>query len=85
MKKIILTTAVFLGMGLASFANPNGGGALNRGETPKRGNRENTLFAPPKLPAHGQDTNQSAPIGSGIVVLTALGAAYLIGKRHDEE
>jgi len=84
MKKIILTTAIFIGLGLTSFANPNGGGALGRGETSKQGSRENTLFAP-KLPAHGQDTNQSAPIGSGIVVLTALGAVYLIGKRHDDE
>ena len=43
------------------------------------------LFAP-KLPAHGQNTNQPAPLGSGIVVLTALGAAYLVGKkRHNEE
>ena len=84
MKKLIITTAIVLGLGLTSFASPNGGGALGRGESTDQGNREGTLFAP-KLPAHGQDNNQSAPLGSGVFVLTALGTAYLIGKRHKEE
>jgi len=84
MKKLIITTAIVLGLSLTTFADPNGGGAFGRGETPEQGNREGNLFAP-KLPAHGQNTNQTAPIGGGIFVLTALGAAYLVSKRQKED
>ena len=82
MKKLIITTAIVLGLSLTSFADPNGGGVFGRGETHEQGTR---LGGTPALPAHGQNTNQSAPVGSGIVVLTVLGAAYLLGKRHHEE
>jgi len=84
MKKLIITTAIVLGLGLTTFANPNGGGVFGRGESTEQGNRETTLFAP-RLPQHGQNGNQPASIGSGIVVLTALGAAYLVGKRREED
>jgi len=83
MKKIITTIAIVLGLCLTSFANPNGGGVFGRGESTEQSNRENTLFAP-KLPQHGQNGNQPAPLGGGIMVLTTLGAAYLIGKRRKE-
>ncbi len=38
---------------------------------------------PPPLPGHGDDENQPAPIGSGIVILLALGAAYGSKKVYD--
>ena len=83
MKKLALTLAIVLGLGLTTFADPNGGGVFGRGESNNREGGE--LFAP-KLPNHGMNTNQPAPLGSGIVVLTALGAAYLVGKkRHNED
>ena len=84
MKKIITTTAIVLGLNLTTFANPNGGGVFGRGETPEQvtGNR---LGGAPALPTHGQNTNQPAPLGGGVVVLTALGAAYMVGKRQKEE
>jgi hypothetical protein len=82
MKKLILTTAIILGLGLTSFADPNGGGVFQRGnETSGEGS---SLFSP-RLPAHGQDTNQPAPLGTGVMVFIALGAAYLVGKRRKEE
>ncbi len=84
MKKLLLTITIVLGLGLTSFAGPTGGGVFGRGESTEQSNRENTLFAP-KLPQHGQNGNQPAPLGNGIMVLTALGAAYLIGKRRKEE
>ncbi len=37
------------------------------------------------LPNHGGDENADAPLGTGIAVLTALGAAYLVGKRRKED
>ena len=84
MKKIITTIAIVIGLCLTSFADPNGGGVFGRGESTDQGNRESTLFVP-QLPQHGQNGNQPAPLGGGIMVLTTLGAAYLIGKRRKEE
>ena len=85
MKKIAMTIAIVLGLGMTTFAD--GGGLFNRGAEPEQnngvyGNRTVT----PMLPNHGQTTNQDAtPLGTGIVVLTALGAAYLVGKKRNEE
>ena len=42
------------------------------------GNREEFGMA---LPSHGATDDQQAPLGSGILVLTALGAGYAIARR----
>jgi len=85
MKKLIMAIAILLGLSLTTFANPNGGGVFGRGESTDQGNREGNLFAP-RLPNHGQDSNQPAPLGSGIIVLTAFGTAYaLYKKRRSQE
>ena len=84
MKKLALTIAIVLGLGLTTFADPNGGGVFGRGETNDRTETSSNLFGP-KLPNHGQSTNQNAPLGSGIVLLTACGAAYLVAKKRKEE
>lgn len=34
------------------------------------------IAQPPPPSQHGQEGNQEAPIGSGLVILAALGAAY---------
>ena len=41
----------------------------------------------PLAPNHGLPGNQNAeaPLGTGIAVLMGLGAAYLIGKKRNEE
>ena len=93
MKKLALTFAIVLGLGLTSFAGPNDG-LFSRGGNAERGGNGSSYFnggnrdgevATPGLPAHGQNDNQDAPLGSGIAVLTALGAAYLVGKRRKED
>ena len=89
MKKLALTIAIVLGLGMASFAD--NGGLFNRGASAPasttsssyEGNRDG-IFAP-RIPNHGETTHQNAPVGSGIAVLTALGAAYLVGKKRREE
>lgn len=87
MKKIALTLAIVLGLGVASFADPNGGGLFGRGETQETregGNSGSGLF--PTLPSHGQTGNMpAAPLGSGIALLTACGAAYLVAKKRNED
>ena len=88
MKKLIITTAIILGLAMTSFADPNGGGLFQRGDTPNKGMsmRENSEVYP-MLPNHNQTTNQNAdaPLGTGIAVLVGLGAAYLVGKKRREE
>ena len=86
MKKLVLTIAIVLGLGMTSFADPNGG-LFQRGNTPENtmGNRDGGT---PVLPGHGLSGNQDgneAPVGSGIAVLLGLGAAYLVGKKRREE
>ena len=94
MKKLIITTAIVLGMSMSSFADPNGGGLFQRGIADEEyygmgyyNNGMRTSNGSPMLPAHGKITNQDAdetPIGSGLAVLALLGGAYLVGKRRKE-
>lgn len=83
MKKLILTIAIVLGIGLCSMAQ-NNGGLFERGETTDSYNRGGST---PLLPAsHGLENDQPAtPIGSGMLVLSALGAAYLVSKKRKGE
>ena len=87
MKKLILTTAIILGLSMTTFADPNGGGLFKRGETPERSMSRFTEGETPLTPGHGLTGNQTAdaPLGTGIAVLMGLGAAYLIGKKRNEE
>ena len=86
MKKLALTIAVVLGLGLASFANTNDGGLFQRGAsepatTELFGNRDGN----PLLPIHGGSGNADAPLGSGVAVLLGLGAAYMVAKKRKED
>ena len=87
MKKLALTLAIVLGLGLTSFAD--GGGLFQRGNSADNNNflREGGQPAMPSLPRqHGLTDNQDAtPVGTGIAVLSVLGAAYLVGKRRKED
>ena len=83
MKKKILTLSIILGLSVASFAQ---GGLFQRGNTPENNNEMNRGFIAPGLPGeHGLETNQDAPLGTGIALLTAFGAAYLVGKKRNED
>jgi len=83
MKKLILTTAIVLTMGLGAFAQ---GGLLGKGATsddylPGDGNRLTT----PSLPSGwGSSEDQDGPLGSGIAVLLGLGAAYMVAKKRKD-
>ena len=91
MKKLIATTAIILGLGLTSFAqgnmfhrnNGDGSSYFAEQSTGMRGGEGGILT--PGLPTHGLSENQNAPLGSGIVLLTALGAGYVVAKRRREE
>ncbi len=93
MKKTIITLSIILGMTMTSFAD---GGLFNRGNNARYGQNSGFIYfnaqdpvrqdvAMPLLPPHGSDDNVDAPLGSGIALLTALGAGYLMSKKHREE
>ena len=94
MKKLALTIALLLGITMTTFAD---GGLFQRGYNAKNGfsgynyfgardmGDEEEVFISPLMPMHNLETDQEAPVGSGIVVLVGLGAAYLVGKKRREE
>ena len=86
MKKLALTIAIVLGMGMSTFAQDAAieeRGLFGRGEGIYR-SEEKTLVTP-GLPNHGESENQDAPLGSGIAVLMGLGAAYMAAKKRNED
>ncbi len=90
MKKLIMTTAIVLGLSMTTFAQGSMFHRENSGDNGnalyQKGGREGgETVLTPGLPIHGQSDNQNAPLGSGIALLTALGAAYLVGKKRREE
>lgn len=94
MKKLIITTAIILGMGLTTFANPNGGGLFQRGIADEEyygmGYYNNGVRSgnTPMLPNHGLSENQDGdetPLGTGITLLLGLGGVYLVANKHKEK
>ena len=90
MKKQIMTIAIILGLSMTSFAD---GGLFQRGNNAQNGQKSGFIFfdnqtrddVVPLLPPHESDQDESAvPVGSGIVLLTALGAGYVVAKRRRE-
>jgi len=96
MKKLILTSAIILGISLTTFAD---GGLFNRGNNGKNGTSSSgySLYFTtrdgdatsgvdtPMLPNHGSQDNEAAPLGSGIAMLLGLGAAYAVAKKRNEK
>ena len=90
MKKLIMTIAIVLSMGTMAFAQDvevyEERGLFGMG-------KESGIFGAKAgedallLPGHGEteDQDADAPLGTGIAMLTALGAAYLVGKRRKED
>ena len=89
MKKLIMTIAIVLGMGMSTFAQEvevyEEKGLFGMGKGIFRGGEgEDPLLNLPELDYETTD-NSDAPLGSGIAVLMGLGAAYLVGKRRKED
>ena len=95
MKKLIMTTAIVLGLAMTSFAQ--GGSMFHRENSGDNGNAVyqdrsyfskdggGTPLSTPGMPDHGGNTNADAPLGSGIALLAGLGAAYMVAKKRREE
>lgn len=88
MKKLTLTLAIVLGMGLG--LNAQNSGLFSRGyvfDEEYYGAGDFRGNGNPLLPNHnyGNNFDADAPLGSGLVLLAGLGAAYLVGKRRKED
>ena len=86
MKKLALTIAIVLGLGMGAFAQ---GGLFQYGEVSEDDyfsvGVRNGEFGLLNLPGqHGLDHDENAPLGSGIALLLGLGAAYALKKRKEE-
>ena len=88
MKKIIFALALVLTIGLCASAQRGGDGFFNNWDDVGNGldkfdDFDNGLRGGgPGTPGHGGG-DQPAPIGSGLLVLTALGAGYVLKKKRD--
>ena len=77
-----------LGLGMSALANPESS-LFQRSSAERLGRGgDNTREELPLIPSHGQDgahQDAESPVGSGIAVLAAFGAAYLLGKKRDRK
>ncbi|MBO6024292.1 MAG: hypothetical protein J6P83_05505 [Bacteroidales bacterium] len=96
MKKLAITIAIVLGLGLTSVAGPKEGGLFKRGVSDEEyygmgAFNNGSLFLnrsdTPMLPNHENPFNNDAdaPLGTGIALLLGLGGAYLVAKKRREE
>ncbi len=84
MKKILFAIAFVMMMVIANaqsdgWFKSNDGGFMDRG-----GSGSDPTIALPS--AHGEYTDQgTSPLGSGLIILGALGAGYAVARRKREE
>ena len=82
MKKILFAIAIVLTIGLT--ANAQGRDSFfswnDADNETYRGSTPNGEFDLPSQ--HGQNTDSTVPVGSGLLVMTALGVAYAMKKKH---
>lgn len=87
MKKLILTIAISLILCATTYAQ-NKGGLFQRGDVPAETSGGPNRDGYPILPeAHNQNGNHDAdvPLGSGVIALLGMGAAYALAKKKKEE
>ncbi|MBR4838045.1 MAG: hypothetical protein IK004_06370 [Bacteroidales bacterium] len=87
MRKALLTIAIVLTMVLGASAQSDGFFKNYRDDVygDRGGSGSDPLM--PALPGGGvgaYNTDQGAPLGSGLLMLTALGAGYALRKRREE-
>ncbi len=94
MKKLVLTIAISLIMGITVFAQQDGGGALRRSKEYESYRKANNMRGDDArfwLPTHNTNGNwdakdePEAPLGGGVLLLVGFGAAYAMTKRKKED
>lgn len=80
MKKLLLATALFITLGFGAKAQIGLTDAFFNDWAQSDLMRDVTLISLPN--EHGLDTDINAPLGSGLLILTALGAGYAVKHRR---
>ena len=83
MKKVFFIFAMVVMMGFCANAQNDGwfksgdDGFIDRGESPA-----SAISLPNQ---HGETADQGTPLGSGLLILTALGAGYVAARKKHAE
>ena len=80
MKKVLLAIALFITLGFGAKAQIGLTDAFFNDWAQSDLMRDVTLISLPN--EHGLDTDINAPLGSGLLILTALGAGYAVKHRR---
>lgn len=87
MKKLSLVLAIVLGMGAMAFAQDvevyEEAGLFGKG-TKMFQNRSGEGLLLPDEHGSDEDANADAPLGSGILLLAGMGAAYLLKNKKND-
>ena len=81
MKKIFLAIALVFALSVNSFAQNSDGFFNNYDNNPYNRMDDPTGILNMPTGALGSTHNEYAPIGSGLLILTALGAGYVIRRQ----
>ena len=88
MKKLIMTIAIVLGLGMSTFAQEvevvEERGLFGKGNGVFRNPGDELAINLPGLDYETTE-DQDGPLGSGIAVLMGLGAAYMVAKKRKED
>lgn len=82
MKKILLAIAFVMIMSLGGIAQTDGFFRVNNVEDYDYRNEPNSGFDFSLPQLHGYEYDTNAPLGSGLLILTALGAGYALKKKR---
>ena len=82
MKRILLTIAIVTTFGLTANAQRDAFFRWNEADNDTYRTGENVNFALPQT--HGNDFDSTAPLGSGLIILGALGVGYAIKKKAED-
>ena len=80
MKKILFTIALTITLGLTASAQRDGFFNNYNNDDLYRGLDDNLVLPS----AHGTGNDYNAPVGSGLLILTALGAGYALKKKREK-
>ena len=81
MKKILLATALIMMIGL--FANAQGrDGFFSSWDNDNYENRATDPSFSLNFPNHFDSDDNGAPLGSGLIILSALGAGYAVARKR---
>ena len=83
MKKILLTIALVMTLGFGAKAQIGLTDAFFNDWAQSDLMRDITLISLPN--EHGLSEDVTAPLGSGLIILTALGAGYAVSRRRNSK